>query len=108
VPFLIHVAFSFNAPFSFLVARWEAGNVLEFYGAIVGAAGTAVLGYVAFWQTKRAHAQADRANEISEKLIALEQNKITPRLNMRWSGAGGGMVSFRLRTMLTMLLLTLK
>jgi len=89
IPLLIHIAFVFIAPCGFFAARWDAGNVLEFYGALIGAGGTIVLGYVAYWQTKRANEQADKANQISESLIALEQSKLIPRFYLQWSGSGG-------------------
>jgi len=69
VPFLIHIAFFLNAPFDFMTAQWEAGNVLEFYGALVGATGTIALGYVAYWQTKKAHEQTDKANKIASDVL---------------------------------------
>ena len=38
IPFIIHAAFKIPAPFDFLYAEnWTAGDVLVFYGAIIGA-----------------------------------------------------------------------
>lgn len=37
IPFGIHILFSVPAPFKFLQAKWTAGDILSFYGTIVGA-----------------------------------------------------------------------
>jgi len=58
-----------------MVVEWDAGNSLEFYGSLIGAGGTIVLGCVAYWQTKRANAQAAAANDISSTLLKIEQQR---------------------------------
>ena len=40
IPLCIHVLFKMRAPISFLVAEWSAGDILAFYGVLVGAAAT--------------------------------------------------------------------
>lgn len=40
IPFLIHLAFKIPAPCNFLIAKWSAGDVLGFYGVLLGAAAT--------------------------------------------------------------------
>ncbi len=37
IPLLIHILFKIEAPCPFLVAEWSAGDVLAFYGVLVGA-----------------------------------------------------------------------
>lgn len=39
-PILIHIAFKIAVPVSFLVPKWTAGDVLSFYGVILGACAT--------------------------------------------------------------------
>ena len=97
IPFFIHIFFVNVPSLDFWVARWNAGNVLEFYGSIIVAGGTIILGYVAYWQTKKANEQADKANELSEKLIALEQNKLMPRFYLKWQGTGSEGIKFSLK-----------
>lgn len=40
IPLFIHILFKIDAPLPFLVAEWEAGDVLAFYGVLIGALAT--------------------------------------------------------------------
>lgn len=40
IPLLIHILFKLNAPTDFFVATWTSGDVLAFYGVIIGAIAT--------------------------------------------------------------------
>lgn len=40
IPLLIHIAFKVNPSIDFFVAVWDAGDVLSFYGSILGAVST--------------------------------------------------------------------
>ena len=40
IPLLIHILFKINAPIDFFVATWSSGDVLAFYGVIIGAIAT--------------------------------------------------------------------
>jgi hypothetical protein len=57
---VVHVLFRIPAPFLWLEAVWEAGDLIAFVGTIT-------LGFVAYWQTRN-------ANELSERLAKLEES----------------------------------
>jgi len=40
VPLVIHILFKINAPANFFIATWTSGDVLAFYGVIIGAIAT--------------------------------------------------------------------
>ena len=40
IPLLIHIAFKIESPLSVLEAEWTAGDVLAFYGVLVGSIAT--------------------------------------------------------------------
>ena len=50
IPLLINLAFKIKAPFSLLVAEWTAGDLLNFYGAVMVFIGTACLSALALHQ----------------------------------------------------------
>ena len=75
IPLLINIAYKTPSKIRILGAEWNAEDALQFYGAIIGAGGTIVLGYVAYWQTKRANEQSDNANEISNRLLSIEESR---------------------------------
>ena len=58
---VIQILFSIPAPAKWLEAVWTAGDLISFIG-------TVVLGCITVWQTKR-------ANEVSLKLIEIENNR---------------------------------
>lgn len=58
---IVQILYSTPAPFKWLIAVWNAGDLISFVG-------TMVLGYVAISQT-------EWANKISERLLDLENNK---------------------------------
>ena len=55
VPFIINVAFQKPALNDVFISKWGAGDALGFYGSIIAAIGTIVLGYVAVSQNRKAH-----------------------------------------------------
>lgn len=58
---VVQILFSIPAPYKWLEAVWEAGNLITFVGTIA-------LGYVAVSQTQR-------ANRMSERLMDIENNR---------------------------------
>ena len=46
IPLCIHILFKMQAPLPFLVAEWSAGDILAFYGVLVGAAATVAGVYI--------------------------------------------------------------
>lgn len=69
--FMIHILFKFDFGINFFVPKWEAGDVLGYFGDVLSFLGTIVLGYVAIIQT-------EKANAISEKLMEMDQVKSKP------------------------------
>jgi len=64
IPLLINLVFKIKAPFSFLVAEWSVGDVLEYYGAILVFLGTGVLSLLALYQNNVFKAQNDRLMQL--------------------------------------------
>ena len=59
VPILIHILFKTSAVCDWFVPEWEAGNVLEYYGAILGFLGTVTLSILALYQNYELKNEAD-------------------------------------------------
>lgn len=71
---LIHILFLLPAPCYWLDAKWEAGDILGYFGDVLSFLGSVVLGYIAI-------KQAEKANLISEKLMVLDLAKSKPCLD---------------------------
>lgn len=80
VPFLIHVCFKINAPITFLEAEWGAGDVLAFYGVLVGAVAT-VWGVYLSIQYSRSNYQEDVKNRVLP-FIALTTLKVRTKFSL--------------------------
>jgi hypothetical protein len=39
---IVHILYKFTAPYTWLVAEWEAGDLLNYCGAMLGAAATII------------------------------------------------------------------
>lgn len=71
-PLLItHVLFKIHSNCYWIEAEWEAGDLLGYFGDVLSFVGTVVLGYIAI-------AQAERANELNNELLIIEENRIKP------------------------------
>lgn len=73
VPTIIHILFKLDFKISFLYAEWTAGDLLEYYGAILSFIGTVVLGVLALYQNKLIKDESDARILIQEKR-AIEEN----------------------------------
>ena len=73
VPILINELYKINSGY---ITEWRASDVLSYYGSILGAIGTIALGIVAIYQTKK-------ANDISEKLLQIEETHLSPQIDLR-------------------------
>lgn len=62
----VHILFSISAPCKWLEAKWGAGDLISFVGTIA-------LGIIAVWQSHE-------ANQMSKKMMQLEQQKMTPQI----------------------------
>ena len=79
IPFLIHVCFKINMPIKFLQAEWSAGDVLAFYGVLVGAVAT-VWGVYLSIQYSRSNYQEDVKNRVLP-FIALTTLKVRSKFS---------------------------
>lgn len=68
VPVIIHICFKIPAPFQFWEADWESGNVLEYYGAILGFLGTALLSALALYQNYEIKKESDAKQALIERM----------------------------------------
>lgn len=74
IPFLIHCAFYFNAPWTFLIAKWGAGDLLVYYASLLATTGTILLGLIAVAENRQL-----RDDEITRQ----NREKETRRLNIK-------------------------
>lgn len=68
IPLLIHCAFKATAPWKFLVATWSSGDVLAFYGVIVGAVATVGGVYLSIQYSQQA-AREDMHDKVRPFLV---------------------------------------
>lgn len=79
IPLLIHICFKINAPIKFFQAEWSAGDVLAFYGVLVGAVAT-VWGVYLSIQYSRSNYQEDVKNRVLP-FIALTTLKVRSKFS---------------------------
>ena len=72
VPLIINALYQANGP---IKTAWNAADVLGYYGTILSFVGTVVLGIIAVWQTRK-------ANDLSEHMLNLEENKSVPMVDL--------------------------
>lgn len=65
---LVHLLFKWHSKVEFWAAEWSAGELLEYIGTMLTFLGTMVLSYLALRASLK-------ANELSKKVIDLEQNQ---------------------------------
>ncbi|MFW2491733.1 hypothetical protein ACN077_24725 [Clostridium chromiireducens] len=61
---LIHILYKIKAPCEFFVAKWSAGELLQFYGAFLSFLGTVSLGALALWQNNQLAIKNQEFNEL--------------------------------------------
>jgi len=76
IPLIINQAFDMPAHINAMVARWGAGDVLAFYGAVLATTGTIVLGYVAVHQNRKSHILNLDMQKLNSEMQKLEQAKL--------------------------------
>lgn len=72
---LIHILFKWDPGIDYLIPKWEAGEVLGYFGDVISFLGTIVLGYIAILQT-------EKANTLSNEMVKLEWEKKKPCLDI--------------------------
>lgn len=71
----VHFLFKLPAPFEWLSAEWDAGDLLGYVGSFMAFVGTMFLGYIAILQSKQ-------ANEMNKDLLELEWKRQQPCLSI--------------------------
>lgn len=84
--FIVPLAVSyFVFAFNGFIPAGEVGKDtwLSFWGGFLAFYGTVFLGIVAVWQTGRASQQTDAANDLTRRLLSIEEQSRTPFLEIR-------------------------
>lgn len=68
VPFAIHILFKIAPTNNFFVAEWTAGELLGYYGTILGVCGTIILSLLALWQNQIIKIENDKKEELLQKI----------------------------------------
>ena len=71
-PFIINESYKAGEGYTTL---WRAKEMLSYFGAVIGAIGTIFIWIIAI-------TQSDRANKISDKLLKMEEIRLTPYLHL--------------------------
>lgn len=74
-PRVIDWIYLFGQEKTIFATTYESSDVLNYGATVLSLAGTLILGIVAVRQTKQAHTMSKEANKISERLMALEEQK---------------------------------
>lgn len=69
VPVLIHIAYKIPAP-SWLASEWSAGEMLSYYGAVLGFLGTVIFSALALLQNEIIKDEADKNQRMQEEISA--------------------------------------
>lgn len=73
IPLIVHLLFKWYCGIDFLVAEWSAGELLGYIGTMLTLIGTMILSLLALQASKK-------ANDLSEKVIQMEQDRYTLEL----------------------------
>ncbi|PPK80637.1 hypothetical protein BXY41_106227 [Lacrimispora xylanisolvens] len=84
IPIIIHICFKISAPYEFLVADWDSGSVLSYYGSVLGFLGTVILSILALYQNQEIKKEADKRSELLERTIH------SPELKLSYLASYGG------------------
>ena len=64
---IVNILFKCNPKVTFLIAEWNAGDLLSYIAGFEAFLGTSILGMVTIWQS-------NQANKINDKLLILNKN----------------------------------
>lgn len=73
---IIHILFKWENGPEWLVAKWEAGDVLNYTAAFMGTVSTIIFGVVTLKLSKQ-------ANDINERLLNIEYMRMQPRIDVQ-------------------------
>ena len=92
VPILIHICFKIPAPCEGMVHEWEAGDILSFYGNVLGFLGTVALSTLALYQNNEIKTEVDKREKL---LMKMEREKNEPILDCKFDGYAGNYQNLR-------------
>ncbi len=75
IPFIINYAYLKGTPDGQPNTAFSASDMILFYGSFLAFIGTITLGFVAYKQN-------ERANDISSRILKIEENKFTPYIKL--------------------------
>lgn len=89
VPFIIHCLFKLHPTekFSFFIAEWSAGELLQYYGGVLAFAGTVILGALSLHQNEIIKQESDKRIAMQEKR---EHDSNMPRFRVKFLYCSGG------------------
>ena len=89
VPFIFHCLFKLHPTekFSFFVAEWSAGELLQYYGGVLAFAGTVILGALSLHQNEIIKQESDKRIAMQEKR---EHDSNMPRFRVKFLYCSGG------------------
>lgn len=81
-PFVIHMLFKANSAIDFFIAEWTAGEVLGYYGAVMGFLGTVILSLLALWQNQVIKNENDKREKLMQKIEEEKQLPLFKFINL--------------------------
>lgn len=87
VPFLIHIFYKIPASKDFWVSDWESGNLLEFYGSMLGFISTVILSLLALWQNEVIKKESEKREELLEKMEVAKHLPLLKCSNLMCDGS---------------------
>lgn len=89
VPVLIHIAYKIPSP-SWLASEWSAGEMLSYYGAVLGFLGTVIFSALALLQNEIIKEEADKNQRMQEEM---ERKRVEPRFHIIFTHRSGPRMS---------------
>lgn len=76
IPIILNYLFKIIPCFTFLIAEWNAGDALNYYGSVLSFLSTTILSILALWQT---HIIREESNKHTSILENMEKERNAPR-----------------------------
>jgi uncharacterized membrane protein len=76
IPILIHIMFKVPAINDFMIAKWNAGDMLSYYGSVLSFLGTIILGFIALYQNDKAEKENEKHEKFIEKLESIKNSPL--------------------------------
>lgn len=88
VPLIIHCLYKFSPPpgFEFFSTEWDAGDALQYYGAVLAFCGTVILGALSLYQNEIIRKESDKRIALQEQR---EHDANMPKFRVRHQSSSG-------------------